>query len=142
MKRFDLVTQLDIWGCGIACVASLLAVPYAKAYWYLRDEKGESIDGGNPGLEPHHIALVLQKHGVKVVADWQDTKRFSDGTIVCVEGPGPYDGSHYILQTPLGWMDPWVNMRNPNEPRRADYISAYPKGTRFSFALVLVPKSG
>ncbi|GGO80439.1 hypothetical protein GCM10011348_17100 [Marinobacterium nitratireducens] len=136
MKKFDTVAQLDEWGCGVACVASLLGISYREAYWYLREEKGEAINRGTPGLEPHHIALALQKWKVKVVMDWEESNDFPNGTIVCVEGSEPYDGCHYILRTPYGWTDPWVNMDTPNEARRAEHIESYPEGTWFLFALI------
>ena len=81
MRKFQPVVQMDEWGCGVACVASLLGI----------------------------------------------------------EGSEPYDGGHYNLRVPNGWMDPWVNMARPEEDREADVVSDYPEGTWFSFALV--PKS-
>ena len=135
MGRFELVVQKDEWGCGVACVASLLGISYSEAYGYLRDVKGESINGGKPGLEPHHIALMLKEQSVKVVMDWDESRDFPEGTIVCIEGSEPYDGGHYILMTPdRRWMDPWHNMGK--KPRSACFRKEYPDGCFFLFALV------
>lgn len=140
MSRFQPVAQKDEWGCGIACVASLLSISYEEAYWCLRNQKGESISGGNPGLELHHIALALQAYGFKVVADWEEAPEYPVRTILFVEGPEPYDGGHYILRVTKGWMDPWRNINRPSEKRKAGVIKNYPAGTVFSVALV--PKAG
>ena len=137
MKPYDLVTQEDEWGCGTACIASLLAIPYQKAKQLVEKVKGRSVNAGQPGLELHHIAIALQENRVKVIADW-DPAEIPDGTIVCISGKPPYDGDHYILKTPYGWMDPWYNL--DENKREARYRKAYPKGTFFLVALV--PVSG
>lgn len=140
MSQYRPVVQLDEWGCGVACIASLLGISYEDAYWLARREKGDSIAGGVPGLELHHIAMILQEGGIHVVADWQESEDFPVGTILFVEGPEPYDGGHYILRTQKGWMDPWANIRKPDEPRKSKLIKSYPVGAKFSVALV--PKAG
>lgn len=138
MSKHHPVVQLDEWGCGVACIASLLGISYEEAYWLARREKGESIGGVQPGLELHHIAMILKQHekGIHVVADWQERETYPVGTILFVEGPEPYDGGHYILRVDKGWMDPWVNMRNPEETRKARVIKNFPAGTCFSVALI------
>ncbi len=40
MKKYRLVKQLDEWGCGVACVASLLGISYKKAKDALVEIKG------------------------------------------------------------------------------------------------------
>jgi hypothetical protein len=137
MSRFDPVTQKEEWGCGVACVASLLDVSYEEAKALLKDEKGKSVNKGTPGLELHHIAIALQKRDVKVIADWEDRSDFPNGTIVCIADDALYEGEHYMLKTPKGWMDPWSNMGEM--PRRAEFRNDYPDGTWFLVALV--PKS-
>ena len=138
METFGLVTQEDEWGCGVACVASLLGTSYRDAKELLRGEKGKSVNAGVPGLELHHIALALQRRRVQVVADWEELSNFPLGTIVCIGGKGAYAGDHYMLMTPNGWMDPWVNIGE--RPRRAGYRDTYPDGAHFLVALVA--KSG
>lgn len=135
MKPYDLVTQEDEWGCGAACIASLLAIPYQMAKQLVEEVKGRSVNAGIPGLELHHIAIALQKKRVKVIADW-DPSEIPDGTIVCISGEPPYHGDHYILKTPNGWMDPWYNL--DEKKREARYRKTYPRGTSFLVALVPV----
>lgn len=135
MKPYDLVTQEDEWGCGAACIASLLGIPYQKAKQLVEKVKGRSVNAKPRGLELHHIAIALQKKRVKVIADWKPTE-IPDGTIVCISGKPPYDGDHYILKTPYGWMDPWYNL--DENKMEAQYRKTYPRGTSFLVALVPV----
>ncbi|MBJ6983739.1 hypothetical protein [Luteimonas sp. MC1750] len=100
MAKYDLVTQEDEWGCGAACVASLLDISYPKAKRLVESVKGRSVNARPRGLELHHIARAVKKH-VKLVADWNPGE-LPDGSIVCISGDAPYDGDHYILKNPSG----------------------------------------
>ena len=132
---YELVTQEDDWGCGAACVASLLGVDYAEGKRLVEGIKRKSVNAQPHGLELWHIALALSGRGVRVVADW-DPPSIPNGTIVCVWGPGRYKGCHYILKTPHGWMDPWYNLR---KHKQACYRKEYPRGSSFFSALVPLP---
>lgn len=136
MKQYDLVSQEDEWGCGAACVASLLGITYREAKKLVEDIKGRSVNAKPHGLELHHIALALQAEGVKVIADWDSAVPASDGTIVCIGGKSRYKYEHYILKTPSGWMDPWYNL-DP-EIKVARYRKGYPRGSEFLVALIPV----
>jgi predicted double-glycine peptidase len=61
VKQYDLVSQDDEWGCGAACMASLLGIPYQKAKQLVEEVKGRSINAKPYGLEPHHIAIALKE---------------------------------------------------------------------------------
>ena len=135
MNQYDLVAQEDEWGCGVACMASLLGVSYQNAKKLAEDAKGLAINAEPGGLELHDIAIALQKAGVKVIADW-DPADIPDGAIVCIRGKAPYADDHYILKTPSGWMDPWYNIGN--NLREARSREEYPSGTYFLVALVPV----
>lgn len=141
MKKYELVSQEDEWGCGAACVASLLGITYRKAKKLVEEVKEASINedvprpGPGPGLELHHIAIALKNEHVKVIADWAPTE-MPFGTIVCLGGEWPYDREHYILKTPHGWMDPWFDLKQNNMV--AQYREDYPEHTEFLVALVPV----
>jgi len=135
VKKYELVSQEDKWGCGAACVASLLGVSYQKAKHLVETAKGRSINSKPYGLQLHDIAIALKEEKIKVIADWDPTE-IPDGTIVCISGEVPYDGDHYLLKTPNGWMDPWYNIIENNMVAR--YRKKYPKGTYFLVALVPV----
>ena len=140
-KTLRPVAQLDEWGCGVACVASILRMSYGRARALLEAVKGTEIDARPYGLELHHLALALREHDFNVVADWDQPKRFMPGTIVCVgvDG-GETEQEHYIVRTADDrWMDPWINY--PMKPhRKAGLRDDYPEGKEFFAALL--PKRG
>jgi len=61
MTQYQLVSQEDDWGCGAACIASLLDIRYQQAKQLVEKVKGRSINALPCGLELHHIAIALQK---------------------------------------------------------------------------------
>ena len=130
------MSQEDEWGCGAACVASLLGVTYQEAKKLVEDIKGRSVNAKPHGLELHHIALTLQAEGIKVIADWAPTVIFPNGTIVCIGGKSHYKYEHYLLKTPSGWMDPWYNL-DP-EKKVARYRENFPEDSEFLVALIPV----
>jgi hypothetical protein len=135
MAQFDQVVQEDEWGCGAACVASLLGCPYSVAKKLVEDIKGIAVDDEQrPGLDLHHLALALREQGVKVVADWEERLIFPVGSIVCIADNKKHKDEHYMLKTPHGWMDPWANMGTT--PRTSAYRDRFPDGTWFLVALV------
>lgn len=143
MAQFEplrMVSQQDEWGCGVACVASILAVSYAEARRLLVKHKKAKIDGGQEGLELHHLALALKDRNFHVVADWDEPKTFIPGTIVLVGRlRGAAEHEHYILSVEGDmFMDPWINY--PNEDRQAAFRTGFPKGKIFYVALI--PKPG
>ena len=133
VKKYELVSQEDEWGCGAACVASLLGISYRKARQLVEREKKLSVNDEPFGLELHHIAIALQKEGVKVIADWAPAI-IPAGSIVCIGGKSRYKYEHYLLKTQDGWMDPWYDLDETNMV--AKYREDYPKGAHFLVALI------
>ena len=135
MKKFRLVRQLDEWGCGVACVASLLGISYKKAKAALVDIKGREIDSRPYGLSLRALSRLVPTH-TKMYREARDLSHCPVGTIAFLsEESGRYAGSgHYILKTHLGWMDPWSN--SGKLPRVAKYRSRIPTSTRIQAALV------
>lgn len=129
---YELVEQQDDWGCGAACIASLLGIGYSEAKQLVEAVKGKAVGAPPRGLELWHIAIALRQRGVRVVADW-DPPNIPNGSIVCIWGQGRYKDCHYMLRTPKGWMDPWYNLR---KQRQARYRKDYPRGAAFFSALV------
>ena len=135
MKKYELVSQEDKWGCGTACVASLLGVSYQEARELVEKVKGRSINSKPYGLQLDDIALALKEKKIKVIADWDPTE-MPNGTIACITGEHPYDRDHYLLRTPHGWMDPWYDLEKNNMV--AEYRERYPDDTDFLVALIPV----
>lgn len=136
MEFGRLLRQKHAWGCGAACVASLLEIPYTDALARLEQYKGAGINEQPKGLEPSPIAHVLRDAGYEVTKQYKASS-WPLGTIVLLTWRfGRYkDCGHYMLLTGRGWMDPWFNL---NEcPRKAQYRSALPKNTAVVVALVV-----
>ena len=143
MEKYKLVSQENEWGCGAACVASLLGISYVEAKKRVERVKGAPIDEGQdklglrPGLELHHIVITLRNARVKVIADWYpDLNTIPVGTIACIGNKTNYKDEHYILMTPEGWMDPWYNLDIDN--MSAGYRKSFPRGTKLLVALIPV----
>ena len=139
MAKYRLVKQLDEWGCGIACAASLLGISYKKAKEALIEIKGNEIDSKPCGLSLRALSKLIPSHQA-VYAGVQDISRWPIGTIVFLsEESGRYAGSgHYILKTPNGWMDPWAN--SESLPRQAKFRAKLPSNTIVQAALI--PRAG
>ena len=135
MATYALMAQEDDWGCGVACVASLLGLSYKVAKQRLEKCKGCGVDVKPKGLDLEPIVTVLHRAGVEVVADWF-AKEFPSGTIAYIEGAAPYDCGHYLLRVDEGWMDPWFNMHMPKEKRVANVRKGLPKDSRIKVALI------
>jgi ABC-type bacteriocin/lantibiotic exporter with double-glycine peptidase domain len=139
MKKNRLVAQEDEWGCGVACIASLLGVSYGSAMAMVKTASGANIDFSSEGLELEPIILVLQQHGLSVSVK-ANLSRWPIGTIAFLsENEGAYKGSgHYILKTEDGWMDPYYNAltRGDEEEREARYRTRLPRSTFVQAALV------
>lgn len=136
MRFGRLVTQKDDWGCGAACVASLLAISYYEARKRLEQRKGAGINEASKGLEPSPIAHVLRDAGYEVTKQYKASS-WSLGTIVLLTWEfGRYkDSGHYMLLTERGWMDPWYNLNK--RPRISQYRPVLPKNTAVKAALVV-----
>ncbi|MGD9983742.1 MAG: hypothetical protein AB7S51_06245 [Porticoccaceae bacterium] len=137
MKVGRLVSQLDKWGCGVACVASALAISYAEAKRRLVEAKGGGIDEEPSGLELEPILEVLKTSG-KSFRKIYTGRNLPIGTIVFLsETVGRYAGfGHYLLKTKDGWMNPWANMLE-KKPRAA-YQPRLPNNAPVQAALIPV----
>jgi hypothetical protein len=137
VEKYRLVPQEDEWGCGAACVASLLGISYSRAKKRLERIKAKPLDEKPRGLDIHEIWLCLALERLQYVAEWEKPKKFVPGTIVCIGGEAPYDGDHYLLMTQNGWMDPYSNLDRPSDPyRESTYRDALPTRTKFLVALI------
>jgi len=136
MEFGRLVTQRDEWGCGAACVASLLAISYGDALTRLEHYKGAGINEQPKGLEPTPIIHVLRDAGYEATKQYKACS-WPLGTIVLLTWEfGRYkDCGHYMLLTGRGWMDPWYNLNK--RPRKSQYRSVLPKNTAVKAALVV-----
>ena len=139
MRKHRLVPQEHEWGCGVACIASLLGISYAAAMFQVQTAVGTKIDFASEGLELEPIIAVLQQNGISISVR-TDLIRWPIGTIAFLsEHEGAYKGSgHYILKTEDGWMDPYYNAltRKSDERPEATYRRRLPRNTYVQAALI------
>jgi hypothetical protein len=135
MVKYRLVKQLDNWGCGVACAASLLGISYKKAREALIEIKGNDIDSKPCGLSLRALSKLIPSHKA-VYKGVQDINRWPIGTIAFLsEDSGRYAGSgHYVLKAPNGWMDPWAN--SEKLPRQPKFRAKLPINTTIQAALI------
>ena len=123
-----IVTQEQGMGCAVACVASLLEISYKKALQLFKNKKGASTRG----YYCPEICSALKKAGKNY--KWQKvtkSNRIRTGTIVFIKRSNIYPEGHFLLKTPKGWMNPWINYPNINPakgginkklPGKAEYV--------------------
>lgn len=138
MRKYELVSQDDEWGCAAACVASILDIPYQRAKRLLEKEKSAEINDKPKGFEIDEIAHALYKKNVKVVADWNPPAKLPSGTIVCIHSRVRYASYHYLLKVPGGYMDPWFDLKDG--VMEAQLRAELPKGTKLVVALIPTKK--
>jgi hypothetical protein len=102
------VTQEEPMGCGIACVAFLLKVPYKKAKSMFKHPEHSFTRGFYCG----EITNVLNKGELnysfsKINPD--SKKMIRIGAIVFTARNKNYPGGHFLVKTKRGWMNPWIN---------------------------------
>lgn len=138
MKRYRVVPQEDTWGCGVACVASLLGLSYGQARRRLVRRKGREIDASPRGLPYKVIEFVLDGAGVRT-SRRRGQRKWPTGTIVFLSKQrGRYRNcGHYLLKVPRGWMNPWIN--DPQEPPLGAIRARLPRGAPVQVGFVPEP---
>lgn len=106
-----LVPQQDGFGCGFACLASLLDISYNEILSLVADGENKAK---HHGLYCQDIVIFLRANGF-VDAYFQSLKPnmkgriYKNGTIVYIKKSKKYPAGHYLLRIDDKWMDPWVN---------------------------------
>ncbi len=124
MKRFAVVVQRDSCGCGVACVASILNVPYRKALKLFGHSRAAAS-----GYYCPEICKALAEGGLSY--GWQKLSPKNGrllnrkGTIIFVAANERYPAGHYLVKMPKGYMNPWVNFPAMNPPK-AGIVSRLP----------------
>lgn len=110
--RYKLVKQIHDFGCGIACVASLLGIKYSDAI--LLFENGKKRAATMPNFYCKEIVSILNSTGIsaeyKYLKPRIRSRIYNPGTIVYIGKSTRYRFGHYLLRTETSWMDPWHNM--------------------------------
>lgn len=95
-------------GCAVACTASLLGIDYKAALKKFSD--GEKKHSGT-GFYVYDIKKVLGKHNLnpKTYNLLKKRLKFKIGDIIFTKEETGDSLGHYLLKTPSGWMDCWIN---------------------------------
>jgi hypothetical protein len=123
VKRFRAVAQQDEYGCGAACVASILGISYGRAVELL---------GKDPDTSPYGYGGRQIRHALARFDVTYRNRRLSKigldnipvGSLVFAK---PKGYGHYLVRTLDGWMDPWRNAWA--QPREGGFRLRAPPGT-------------
>lgn len=105
------ITQEDLCGCSIACVAFILGIKYANAKRLFAD--GEKAK--DKGFYCREIVSALKRKGLqynfKYIKSYLKNKIYQPFTIVYIAKSKNYPIGHYLCRTPdKRWMDPSINL--------------------------------
>ena len=110
--------QKDINGCGIACIANLLDVPY---YDVKKDFESKfcSTERSTKIFDIVSYLKIYKREykskffnqNVKYELDRESADKFSriPGSIILIKKNAKYPLGHYLLRTQNGWVDPWYD---------------------------------
>ena len=103
------VPQEDDYGCGCACIASIVGLTYAAVRKKL---KWSHLRTG--GLIAGQLSAGLKAFGRRYHVHFTKSRDVTTGdipigAIVKVRGKKYGTAGHYLVRTPDGWMDPWFN---------------------------------
>ena len=107
MKRYRPVAQEDAWGCGAACVASVLGMSYAEVVVKLAAKSVPKARPKRCGPAGEQLQRVLNDalKDTGLIYDIDspfigDPDSLETGSIVSLES------GHYLMRAAEGWMDP------------------------------------
>lgn len=103
------ITQEEIMGCGIACVA----VALNKSYKLTKKLFDNPEYASTRGYYCREIINVLNRKGknytFKKINKKDEIMLKKEGVIVFIERSKKYPAGHYLIKTKKGWMNPWIN---------------------------------
>jgi len=118
------IVQEQLLGCGIACMACVAGISYAKAVKMVPFKYVSTI-----GCLCKDIVNALKKLGLeydyKKVTSKTKSYLKKEGTIVFIKRSTKYLRGHYLVKTNKGWMNPWINYPDIT-PAKAGFINKLP----------------
>jgi hypothetical protein len=135
--KMEPVTQLDRYGCGVACVAFVLGVSYQEARKLFKEER---IVSAKTYCFDITRALLVKKVTYKYSKLTSGNLQLSQqkGAIVFVrKNKDIYPMGHYLVRTDNGWMDPWFNREDSDDIGKAK--AGYRKRLRDEATWVIYP---
>ena len=111
------ITQKLDYGCGVACFAFVCNMNFDEAIKFL----GREYSVKN-GWRPSDLSKELNGFGFNYKNFYVRKKvhiEYPLNSIVLIEKSQQYPVGHYLVLTPKGWMDPWINLPKTNDIRKA-----------------------
>ncbi|MDP2671522.1 MAG: hypothetical protein Q8P13_03655 [bacterium] len=120
------IKQEDDFGCGVACVASILEIGYQSALSLFREGEKKSQ---NTGFYCREIVEVLANQGLRYEYNYIKPKLrkriYKEGEMVFLRRSKKYPEGHYLCRMGKRWMDPWLNF--PVDKREAGFRQRLPE---------------
>jgi hypothetical protein len=108
--RNKCVAQIHPNGCGVACVAQILAVTYNQALRFFRNGESAAV---LRGFYCKDIVKALKLAGRNYRFFYVNQKRrgriYKNGTVVLIARSRRYPQGHYLARVKNRWMDSWIN---------------------------------
>ncbi len=103
------IAQKDLFGCSLACIASITGVSYDEAKKrHLTKEKLRQLQ--EYGFLCKDLVGILANAGKEYsYKHLKGHERLPYNAIVFIKRSTRYPYGHYLLKTANGWMDPWRN---------------------------------
>lgn len=119
-----LIAQKSPMGCAVAATASFLGLDYDSTLKLFENGK---VRHAVYGFFVYDIVKALKKENI-IAKSFNIKKRemkFKLGDIVFSKNESDDPFGHYLLKTPKGWMDSWINFPSIT-PARAGYRKKLP----------------
>jgi hypothetical protein len=121
-----LIKQEHKFGCGIACIASILNIKYKNALRLFKN--GEKRAEKIPDFYCKEMIWILKNQGLnyeyKYVKNKIKKRIYQPNSIVFIKRTKKYKYGHYLIRINSRWMDPWINL--PDKNIRAGYRKRLP----------------
>jgi hypothetical protein len=103
------ITQEFDYGCGIACFAFALGIPYKQAAMQLGNKQANST---RFWVKDFVTALnnAGKSYQLKYVKPHLRKQIYQEATIVLIRRSKHYPRGHYLIRHDNQWMDPWINL--------------------------------
>ena len=122
----NLIKQEDPFGCGIACVASILKINYKTALSLFLDGRRKATE---TGFYCREIIEALENNGLKYEYKYLKSKTrknmYKPGAIVFLRRSKRYPDGHYLTRSDNIWLDSWINF--PSEEMKSGFRKRLPE---------------
>lgn len=113
------VTQLNSYGCGLACVAFVTERNYQVVLKLTKKDQANS-----KGFTCKELVELLstydKEYSYKYLKPKLKKKIYQDKVIVFIKRSKKYPAGHYLVRSDGMWMDPWINFQTNKSIKEAE----------------------